>query len=637
MERIEKKLYSRNTPNIIDEGRTELKDENQNTVQENWQESGGNGFDEMAARVSRFAGKENKFIKKLFVFSAVFFVLAAGVAAFVFLGGMNIVSSKNVDIKVVGPLSVPGGEEISLDINVVNNNNTDLESAYLIIEYPEGARSAADLTQELDRERFPLDRVKSGESYSQNIKIVFFGEKESVKEIKISLEYRVENSSALFYKEKIHQITLSSSPVIITPTYPKEINSNQDISFNIEVASNSKDPVEDFLVKVEYPFGFVFKKATPAAMYGENTWRFNRLAAGEKKTVTIEGNIIGQDNEEKVFKISAGTASEDDEGVIVIPFLDMMESLTVKRSFIGLEVLIGGKEGDYAGRGGIPVTVEVAARNNLPTRLFNTSVEVVLSGGALNPLSVLPNNSGFFQSSNNTIFWDSRSLSGLSDMEPAGKERMSFKISPLQYENIARGTKPEINMTIKAKGERVLESGSVEQVSVIETRKIILSTDITLETKVTRSVGNIENYGPIPPKAEIPTSYTVTWSITNSSNQVSNVEVRATLPSYARWTNLHSPTSEMFSLNKATNELVWNVGSVLPDTGSSSSKKEIYFQIEILPSLSQLGRMVIILGQPALTGIDKLTGMKIETKASAATTNFSGDPTFKSGDDKVVE
>jgi hypothetical protein len=641
LERLQKKLDSRNAPDIIDTGRSEFNQttslEELSSAKESWQETENSNFDELAKKVSNMAQNKHSFVKKVFVFSILFFIAAAGVAAFVFFGGVNMVSSKNVDIKVVGPLSVGGGQEVSLDINVINNNNVDLNSSSLLVKYPEGTRSAADLSKELTQERFTFGTVKSGESFSQNVKVVFFGEKESVKQIQISLEYRVENSSALFYKEKIHEISINSSPVIVTATYPKEVNSNQEISFNVEVASNSKDNINNFLLKMDYPSGFVFTGSSPGASFGNNIWRFSGLEPGEKKMITIKGNIIGQNDEERVFKISAGTASENDERVIAIPFSELMESVLIKKPFINLDVSIGGKEGDYTGQGGGQITTELTVQNSLPSRLFNTSVIVAFRGGAFNELTVAPANGGFFQSSDDTILWDKRVVLELADMGPGSERQLSFTLSPLLYANIAKGAKPEIEITITAKGERIIESGSTEQISTTETRKIILGTDLSLSSKIVRSVGNIENSGPIPPKPDVPTTYTVIWGISNSFNQVSNVVVRATLPAYVKWTNLKSPQNENFSFNQVTNEVVWNAGSILPNIGFGSSPKQVYFQLEFLPSVSQIGQSPTLLSESFISGIDKITGSKIEFKVPALTTNFYGDPTFKVGDDKVTQ
>jgi hypothetical protein len=124
----------------------------------------------------------------------------------------------------------------------------------------------------------------------------------------------------------------------------------------------------------------------------------------------------------------------------------------------------------------------------------------------------------------------------LADLAPGEEKTFNFKVTPLPYSKVSSGAKPEINIALNAEGERVLDSGSVENVSSNQNRKIVLGTDINIYSKVVRSQGNIENTGPIPPKAEVPTTYTVIWGISNSFNQVSGIEVRAGLPSYVKWT-----------------------------------------------------------------------------------------------------
>jgi len=260
---------------------------------------------------------------------------------------------------------------------------------------------------------------------------------------------------------------------------------------------------------------------------------------------------------------------------------------------------------------------------------------VSFKGGGFNPSSVKVLDNGFFQSFNNSILWDSRSLPALGDMAPGAEQNLSFQLTPLLYSQIAALSKPEIEMTIVARGQRVLDSGSSEQIEATETRKIILATDLSVSAKTYRSVGSLENSGPIPPKANTPTTYTVYWSISNSFNQVSNAEVRATLPSYVKWNNLHDPSGEIISFDPVTNQVVWKVGSILPNTGFGSLKKEVYFQLEFLPSISQVGQNPFIMGETTLSGLDKVTNASVEAKAPAISTSFTDDPTYRSGNERV--
>ena len=148
--------------------------------------------------------KSNMF-KKLFIFSVIFFVGALGVASVLFFSGENIVSSDNVDINVLGPVSVAGGDELSLQISITNNNNTDLKYTDLLVEYPDGAREASDASKDLKRSRESLGVIKSGGNVNKIIRTVMYGQEGSSKVIKITVEYRVDGSNAIFVKSKIYK------------------------------------------------------------------------------------------------------------------------------------------------------------------------------------------------------------------------------------------------------------------------------------------------------------------------------------------------------------------------------------------------------------------------------------------------
>ena len=82
LNRLERKLYSRNTPNIIDKGRSDFNQssdqggivgigEENEKIKESWTGSKTGGFDELAAKVSRMANRKNNLVKKIFIFSII--------------------------------------------------------------------------------------------------------------------------------------------------------------------------------------------------------------------------------------------------------------------------------------------------------------------------------------------------------------------------------------------------------------------------------------------------------------------------------------------------------------------------------------------------------------------------------------
>ena len=642
IDRLKRGLYSRKTPDIIDTPRSEFKtdtepnlDSSPNAPENKLNDEENSKFDELAARIAHGAEKRHSFAKKLLTISTVLFVISIGVVGFVYLGGGNLISSKNVDIQIVGPLSVDGGRILTFDIEVINQNNTNLQGVTLKIEYPSGLRAISDVNKELTSGSFNLGEIKSGERSRQKIESFIFGKKEEVKDFKITVEYRIKNSSALFYKEKTHQVTIDSAPVIVNATYSKEVNSNQEIVFNVEAASNSSETIGDFLLNVEYPFGFSFKNASPAPAFGNNTWKIF-LKSGEKQNVSIRGIIAGQDNEERIFKVNVGTESSDDERKIGVLFMSSNESILVKKPFIGVNLVLDGAIGDYVlkGSGGVNANLEIT--NNTLETVFNGVVEATFSGAAFSKNGVLPSSGGFFRSIDNTILWDKRAIEGLDEIEPGEGLIMNFRFTPLSYQSMPSGALPEIKLKVKVTGERILSSGAVENIESVEERTIKLATNLTLAPKIVRSQGNIENSGPIPPQADKETTYTVVWPLSNTFNTANNVEVKATLPSYVKWTNIKNPTTEDIIFNPDTHEVIWRLNQIVAGAGYKSAAKEAQFQISFLPSVSQIGQAPELVGPVSIRGIDKATGVTISSSAPALTSFFSADPTYKYGDEKVA-
>ena len=107
IERLKKALYGQSTK-AFRQKRFELHQHEAGARDDDaWQTK-----DKKEVLTSFKASSHMSFWKKFFITSAIFFIGAVAVAAFVFLGKSNLVSTKNVDILVSGPIAAPAGEEI---------------------------------------------------------------------------------------------------------------------------------------------------------------------------------------------------------------------------------------------------------------------------------------------------------------------------------------------------------------------------------------------------------------------------------------------------------------------------------------------------------------------------------------------
>jgi len=104
-----------------------------------------------------------------------FFVASLGYAAYMFIGGERIVSTDNVSIDIAGPVSVGGGDKLSIDVIVQNNGLVDMKSTNFVIDYPDGTRSV-DLLSELKRGRIDVGDIGVGGVVKRTLDMAFLGE-----------------------------------------------------------------------------------------------------------------------------------------------------------------------------------------------------------------------------------------------------------------------------------------------------------------------------------------------------------------------------------------------------------------------------------------------------------------------------
>lgn len=634
LDRLEENLYSRKHENPSPHERSPIS-QPEFDVNKDW-----SGQDEPLAKMlerqmTNSASSSNPF-NKILLGSIIFFLLALGIAAYMFFVGGNTVSSDKIDIAIVGPTSIAAGEELSLEILIRNNNNVDLEGVNMLVEYPPGSRVAGNTQEELVRQREVVGRVPSGGEGRKTVKAVLFGEKESIQNIKITLEYRIRGSNAIFFKDKLYELTIKSSPVIVTVDGPEEVNAGQNVEFTIAVSSNTTEVIDNLLLSAEYPFGFTFVSSQPAPIDNGTVWRIGDLSPSETREITIVGSIQGQNEEERTFRFNTGIASERSEEEIGVNIVSLIHPLRIARPFIDLVLTINGdSSAEYIAEPGKEMQMNIVWSNNLPSRLLNSRIEAKLSGSPLDRNSISVRNGGFYNSSSNTVVWDRSNNPEFADIGPGQKGVVSFSFSPAS--NISGSQSQEIKVDVSMSGSQVLPSGPPQTVVSTEDKLVKLASSLNLTARLVHSVGSIENIGPIPPKAETETTYTVIWNITNTLNAVSNATVKTTLPSYVSWTGEISPGSADITYDSVTREVSWDVGEIRAGAGFDSSPLEAQFQVSFIPSLSQVGSTPVIITNSTLSGEDKFTSQPLSSSRSSLTTRLSTDPAFETGDDLVVK
>ena len=618
IELMRKRLYSRGG-SVSGITRHRLRDRSPD-ARRSWEENTVQGNSMLAKGVAQ--GERHKKTLVFFViFSIIFFVAAVGFSVFYFLQGSNLISTDNVDIIIEGPTAIAGGEELKLEIEIVNRNSIPLELADMIVEFPDGTRSATDVTKALPRYRESLGTVPSGERVRKNVNAVLFGAENTPIDITVTVEWRAENSNAIFYTEKTYELTLSSSPLGVAVRSEEEAVSGQEMSFLVTIVSNSDARIEEAALAAEFPFGFSFSSSDPSAA-SSGIWHLGDIDPGEEKVVRIRGIMAGQENDERTFRFKVGVLSEKNDAVLGAAFSESVVPVVIRSPFLATTFALNGStDSTLAIPYGEQARVDLTWENTTGGRITNAIIEARLSGSSLNPASVNVDQ-GFYQSANNTIVWDQRTNSELGSISEGGKGRVSFSFSSFGGQGGSSFKNPEIAIDVSVRGIRVDEEGVPEEVESSISRTVRVSSFSALSAATLHSSGPFTNTGPVPPRANIETTYTVKLSLTNFNNSLSDVRVIGTLPAYIRWIGAISPSGERVVYSPVGGAVSWNIGDLPAGVGVDLPVREVYFKVALTPSVSQIGSTPNIISNLRMTGIDRYSKAEISADAGTITTEL---------------
>jgi len=554
----------------------------------------------------------------------IFILITLASSAYLFLGG-NQISTDNIQVAISGPESLRGGEELALQVGVSNNNSVPIESATLIVKYPPGTRSLGDSPRNLYEERIPLDVIVPGDTKTAPVRVAIFGEENSQKEVSARLEYRIGGSNGTFDKEsEPFTFTISSSLLTIDVDPIETVASGQLVDVTVHVSSNTDAPLQGMLLTAQYPNGFDYESASQEPVYGENVWRIDELLPEAEKSITITGIVRGQTEESLQIQFSAGPADPENQNSLSAALADQSAEFTLEEPFIDVAVNIEDQMSGVAilDQGEV-ADVEIDITNTLDETLYDMVVEVVSGGNALDEDSIQGKN-GFYDSNTNSVRWEVANNPDFSAVNPGGTRTLGFTVTPGRVD-----TTSAFDLVINVYASRVAQSEETEQLVGSVSREGKYSSSVSLGSQVGRNVGRFGDAGPIPPEVGETTTYTVTVVAEAGANDMNNAVVETSLPVHVNWLDEYDAQGAV-EYNSVSKQLEWSVGDI-----TTGQRKELSFQVSILPSTSQVRETPVLLNRQTLRANDGFTGQLLQDTAPPVTTELSTEAGFAEGNGRV--
>lgn len=564
-------------------------------------------------------GKQRVRLAGIFFIAAfAFFLVSLVVAGYFFYFGGNAVSTDKISINIQGPTTIAGGDVVPLSLTITNKNAAAIENVTIEIDFPSGTRNANDVMSPYPRYTENLGRIASGATVTRSLQVVLFGGAGQALALPVSFSFGTAASNAVFVKKTSYALAISSSPLSVSVDTLSETVSGKPFTLTLTVRSSANVPLSNVVLAASFPFGFsVTSSSLPL---DDSSFRIGTLKPNGSKTVTITGVLLGQDNDQRVFHFTVGTAATPQDQTLAVTYMSQDVTVAIAAPFISTTLAINGSQSanPVLNAGGFQ-TVSISYANKLTTSIQNATVAVTVSGSAVDYNSIKTSD-GFYRSSDHTIIFSSDTDPSLATLAPGASGIGTFTFSTLAVG--ALPASPSASFSVSVSGTPAGQSGITQatNASAAKTAKVV--TTITLSAASLHNSGSLNNSGPIPPRADQATTYTVVWNARNVGSAVAGATVTTVLPSYVSYTNMTAGAGS-FSYDQNSRAVSWNIGDI-PQNGNVAGS----FQVSLTPSTSQQGSTPALTKNASFSGYDRFAGVQVSATAGAVTTETTEDPGY---------
>jgi hypothetical protein len=553
--------------------------------------------------------------------SLLVFIIGAGISSVYLFFGANQISADNIGLTLSGPSTLGGGEVFRLQVGINNQNPVPLESATLIVRYPNGTRSLDNPPRQLFEERIPLDTLPAGEIRTLTLESAVFAEENTEHTIEALVEYRVSGSNSLFERRaEPLAYRISTSPVGLRLSVAKETAPGQELPMTITVQSNSPTELTNVLIRAEYPSTFSFLRANPAPVGGQNVWLIEKIPPNGSVPIELRGILNGFTDDVYQLRFVAGVPRTEGSFELGGQLAQVVEPVSISQANIGIRITANGAtENPAIVRDGQPAQIAVTFTNTQSQPLREVRVSAKLTGTML-ANSAVTSATGRYEAAAKEVTWQALGEGDLVVVSPGESRTVTFLVSP----------------------ETVPQSGSfTTEVTVVarrDTTDVTLGTGsltvqypgrMTLRREVAYGTGVFPTSGPVPPRVNEATTYVISLAASAGSNRISGAVVTANLPRYVSWLD-QSTGPGTVEYNQSSRQIRWVVGDV-----EATETAILSFPVRFIPSADQEDDTPALLQEAVLQANDTYTGTLERVAAPFLTTELSSELGFPADNGRV--
>lgn len=545
-----------------------------------------------------------------------------------FIYRVTMFSEDRVVTEISGPTDAGSGKLLTYTIDYDNNNRSDLNNVTLKVSYPENFSPEENPNFIIDGPttgHWDLGTIKSHDKGKMILNARVYSPQGALVYLKTELSYAPSIFKSTYVNKGQLGINVTTSPISIELLAPQNVSSTDAVNYFITYHNNGSVDFDNLKIKVDYPDGFTFSRSDPQSLEANNIWYIGKVGPGKEGKITIFGKITGDRDAVKTVKAYVGSVENGE----FVSYNEESANTRISSSPLSIAQTVNGLT-DLSVDPNQVLNFAINFRNDGELGISDAIVTENIDSTVLD-YSTLDMSSGYFDQGSKTITWKSSDYPELKTMEPGDSGSIQFSIKVKDV--IPVGSANDKNFLISS----VATIDSPDVPTPIHMNKIIagnkidvkLNTKLLLTTKGFNSDAAIPNMGPIPPKVNQVTSYTIHWAVTNTTNDMTGVKVEAVLPTGVVMTSKRLPDNANVKYDNRSNTITWEIGNLPAGTGILTPAKELVFQVAIKPSIDQVGREPDLIGPSTVTGTDYFTGVNLQLSNDKKTTYLLEDETLK--------
>lgn len=531
---------------------------------------------------------------------------------------------ERLTVALTGPTEIKSGNLISYEINYKNDNRADLKNVSLKLTFPEDFKPEGNANFKPNGTTsgtFSLDDIKGNSAG----KIVFNGRAYSPKgnliKIKADLAYTPSTISSTFVTSDQLMVNVISAPITLEVMAPQNISNDDEVNYLITYKNEGAETLENIRVKADYPERFTFSSSDPRSSEGNNIWYLGNLAPGQSGKIVVVGKLEGNRDEIKLVNVAIGANNNGQ----FVSYNEADAKTNIASSPLTITQTVNGLH-ELSANAGDHLQFEINYKNEGTLGLRDVIVTEHLDSAVLD-YATLDMDGGQYDASNKTIAWKATDYRELKNLTSGQGGIIKFSINVKGIIPVASANDKNFIIASIAKIDSPDVPTPISMNKIISGNKmdIKLNSKLVLDVRGYYGDTSIPNSGPIPPKVEQETTYTMHYIVTSVSNDISDAKVETNLPTSVMMTGKIFPEGSPLVYNERTNSIVWTIGNLTAGTGIISPGKEVSFQVKIKPSVDQAGDVAPLLKESVFSAKDLFTGESISARVDGKSTHLLED------------